>query len=133
MNTIAYLDASAAMKLVQAERESAALVEYLATRPLWLSSELLAVELHCALRHLYDDEDIPQTADAALARLALLPCDDGVRARAGAPFDPPQRAFEALHLATALRVPDPRLDFVTYDDRQAIAADAAGLTVVTPV
>ena len=34
---------------------------------------------------------------------------------------------------SALLIPEPDVVFVTYDDRQAIAAEAAGLTVLTPV
>ena len=42
------------------------------------------------------------------------------------------RSLDAIHLATALAIGDDQLEFVTYDDRQADAARAAGLKVVQP-
>ncbi len=132
MSRPAYLDTSAAVKLVRRERSSAGLVEHLLDASSRMSSELLAVELRAAAQHLGRPE-LLDLADEVLATLDLIPAGAAIRARAGAIFDPPQRALDAIHLATALSIPTDRLDFVTYDDRQALAAEAAGLTVVTPV
>jgi predicted nucleic acid-binding protein len=44
---------------------------------------------------------------------------------------PQIRSLDAVHLATALSI-GVDLDFVTYDDRQAVAAREAGLRVVQP-
>jgi hypothetical protein len=128
----AYLDATAAAKLVRAERESAALIEAIAAHPLRYSSEIVAVELRGAL-HKLERPELLRLADPLLAAIELIPFDARVRARAGAGFDPPQRALDAVHLASALLIPEPDVVFVTYDDRQAIAAEAAGLNVLTPV
>ena len=42
------------------------------------------------------------------------------------------RTLDAIHLAAALVVDDPALEFVTYDARLADAARANGLRVVQP-
>ena len=42
------------------------------------------------------------------------------------------RALDAIHIATALSIGDPELQFVTYDQWQAESAREAGLTVVQP-
>ena len=132
MRRPSYLDTSAAVKLVRRERSSAGLVEHLLAAPLRMSSELLAVELRCAVRHL-ERPELLELVDEVLSALDLIPLGAAIHARAATAFDPPQRALDAIHLATALSVPTDDLDFVTYDDRQALAAEAAGLTVVTPV
>ena len=132
MSAPAYIDASAAAKLVRAERESDAISEQLASMPLRYSSEILAVELHGAL-HRLERPELLRLADPLLAAIELIPFDARVRARACAGFDPPQRALDAVHLASALLIPEPGVIFITYDDRQAIAAEAAGLRVLTPV
>ena len=132
MSAPAYLDASAAAKLVRAERESAAISEAIKSLPLRYSSEILAVELHGAL-HRLERPELLRLADPLLAAIELIPFDARVRARACAGFDPPQRALDAVHLASALLIPEPGVIFITYDDRQAIAAEAAGLRVLTPV
>ncbi len=132
MSAPAYLDASAAAKVVRAERESGALAEALTSMPLRYSSEILAVELSGALYRL-ERPELLRLADPLLAAIELIPFDARVRARACAGFDPPQRALDAVHLASALLIPEPGVVFVTYDDRQAIAAEAAGLRVLTPI
>jgi predicted nucleic acid-binding protein len=51
---------------------------------------------------------------------------------AGATGGPSLRALDAIHVAAALRL-GPEIEvFVTYDDRQAEAARAAGFDVVSP-
>jgi len=62
----------------------------------------------------------------------LVPSTPAIRARAGEEFVPPQRALDALHLATALDLRLEALVLVTYDQRQATAGRAAGLEVVMP-
>jgi len=42
------------------------------------------------------------------------------------------RSLDALHLATSLHVGDDCSSIVTYDERLAAAATAAGLAVLTP-
>ena len=52
--------------------------------------------------------------------------------RAGALAPPALRTLDALHIATAISLNLPDLDFITYDDRQADAARACGLNVRQP-
>ena len=129
--TTAYLDASAAVKLLRPEPETSALRAVLAAIAGHVSSELLEIELRCVARQEGGGELI-ERADRICAAVDLLPYTFAVRARAGEAFAPPQRALDALHLATALDLRLEALVLVTYDRRQAQAARAAGLDVVVP-
>jgi len=129
--TTAYLDASAAVKLLRPEPETSALRAVLAAIAGHVSSELLQIELRCVARREGGGELI-ERADRICAAVDLLPYTLAVRARAGEAFAPPQRALDALHLATALDLRLEALVLVTYDRRQAEAARAAGLDVVVP-
>jgi predicted nucleic acid-binding protein len=129
--TTAYLDASAAVKLLRPEPETSALRAVLAAIAGHVSSELLEIELRCVARREGGGELI-ERADRICAAVDLLPYTSAVRARAGEAFAPPQRALDALHLATALDLRLEALVLVTYDRRQAEAARATGLEVVVP-
>jgi len=129
--TTAYLDASAAVKLLRPEPETSALRAVLAAIAGHVSSELLEIELRCVARREGDGELI-QRAERICAAVDLLPYTPAIRARAGEAFDPPQRALDALHLATALDLRLEALVLVTYDRRQAQGGRAAGLDVVAP-
>jgi uncharacterized protein len=67
-----------------------------------------------------------------LRRVALIPVDDPILARAAALAEPLLRSLDALHLATALHLRSPGLRFVTYDKRLATAAAGEGLAVDAP-
>ena len=129
--TTVYLDASAAVKLLRPEPETPALRAVLAAIAGHVSSELLEIELRCVARREGDGELI-QRAERICAAVDLLPYTPAIRARAGEAFDPPQRALDALHLATALDLRLEALVLVTYDGRQAEGGRAAGLDVVAP-
>ena len=129
--TTAYLDASAAVKLLRPEPETSALRSLLSGIAGHVSSELLEVELRCVARREGGGELI-ERADRVCAAVDLLPYTPAVRARAGEAFDPPQRALDALHLATALDLRLEALVLVTYDKRQADGGRSAGLDVVVP-
>jgi predicted nucleic acid-binding protein len=125
-----YLDASAAVKLIQREPESAALRHYLARQRTVLSSRVMGVELLRAVRRL--DGTLEDQARAVLAVTASVELDADIVARAGAVDPPGLRSLDAIHLASALSI-GPELDaFVTYDIRQADAARALGLVVESP-
>lgn len=127
--TTAYLDTSAAMKLIIEEDESDALVQELATRPgrRLASSWLLHVELHGAAgRH-------PAAIGAGEVRAVLetvnlvdLTRGDLISAGTHAPL----RSHDAMHLAVALRLGVDEL--FTYDQEMADIATRAGLRVVAP-
>ena len=123
----AYFDSSAIVKLTRDEPESMALIDYLAEASVEASTSVLAeVEV---LRNL---RKIPLESDQALAGFYLLALDDEVRRGAVSIEREALRSLDAIHIATALAVGDRDLQFVTYDNRQAEAASAAGLKVVQP-
>jgi predicted nucleic acid-binding protein len=129
--TTAYLDTSAAVKLLRPEPETSALRTLLGGIAGHVSSELLEIELRCVARREGGGELI-ERADRICAVVDLLPYTAAVRARAGEAFAPPQRALDVLHLATALDLRLEGLVLVTYDKRQAEGGRAAGLDVVVP-
>jgi len=128
---IAYLDTSAAMKLLVEERESHALASYLqsAGQELTLvASWLLSTELHCAAsRH-------PEDVDAAsvglvLETLTLVDLTRGDLLTAGT-LPGRLRSHDSVHLAIALRLGVDEL--ITYDGELQRAAEAVGLRVARP-
>lgn len=127
----AYLDASAAVKLMVHEPETAALRAMLSDIPNRLSSVLLDVELRC-VAHRVGGGELVERARRICAGVDLLPYTPAIHARAGQPFSPPQRALDAIHLATALDLAWDELVVLTYDERQAAGATSAGLAVAAP-
>ncbi len=131
-----YADASALVKLVRDERESAALRTYLADADL-VTCELVLTEIPRAVRRAaFDDPRLPldlmlRRTDELIAAVALVPVDGGLLAAAGAITEPTLRALDAIHVAAAA-VLSPLDAFVTYDERQAAAARLAGLRTTSP-
>ena len=122
-----YLDASAITKLVVDEQESAALERLVAGKAL-ATSRVAVVEVTKAVARADPGAD----AWGVLSRLAFVELDADLARLAGATGGPALRALDAVHVASALRLV-PEIDaFVTFDDRQAAAARAAGLHVATP-
>ena len=122
-----YFDSSAIAKLTQLERESHALIDFLDEHETEATTSVLAeVEVLRALRrnHLEYDQ--------ALRGFYLLQFDADVRRDAVQIGSPQLRSIDAVHIATALAIGDKELAFITYDERQAEAARAAGLKVVQP-
>lgn len=125
--TVSYVDTSAAMKLVVAEPESAALAEGLATGRQLVASWLLHTELHCAAGRYPDAVDVTEIQRVLdTVNLADLTRGDMIAAGTHAPL----RSNDALHLAVAIRLGADEM--VTYDTDLAQAAHAAGLTVYAP-
>jgi predicted nucleic acid-binding protein len=126
--TTAYLDTSAAMKLIVDEAESEALVAELAGSSRRLAASwLLHTELHCAAgRNLAQIslESVSRVLDA----VTLVDVTRGDLLIAGTRA--PLRSNDAIHLATALRLGADEL--ITYDVELADAATAAGLLVTAP-
>ena len=128
MVTTAYLDTSAAMKLLIRERESEALRDELVHNAHRLvASWLLHTELHCAAgRH---PTLIAATAvTAMLDAVVLVDVTRGDLLSAGT--HAPLRSGDAIHLATALRLGADTI--LTYDDELARAATNAGIAVLAP-
>lgn len=128
MVTLAYLDTSAAIKLIIEEAESATLAETLSSSSDQLvSSWLLHTEMHCAAgRHPQDIE--LETVRAVLDTINLVDLTRGDMIAAGT--HAPLRSNDAIHLAVAIRLGVDEL--ITYDQELADAATSAGLTVLAP-
>ena len=125
---VAYLDTSAAMKLVVDEPGGAALVGVLdAPDRQVVASWLLHTELHCAAGRRPQDISRPRL-QAVLDRALLI---DLARADLlTAATLSPLRSQDAIHLAAALRSGVDEM--ITYDRELADAATRAGLHVLAP-
>lgn len=131
-----YLDASALVKLVREEQETAALRTFIAEGDL-ISCELVLAELPRAVRRAAAEdprlalEPLIDRAGVLLDALALVPVDRDLLLAAGALAEPALRTLDATHIVAAADV-SPIDAFVTYDERQAAAARLAGLRTVRP-
>lgn len=131
-----YADASALVKLVRDEPESAPLRAFLADADL-VSCELVLTEVPRAIRRAAA-EDPRLSLDVLIVRagelvdaLGLRPLDRALLLAAGALAEPALRALDAIHVAAAVDL-DPLDGFVSYDERQAAAARLAGLRTFSP-
>ena len=128
---VAYLDASAVVKLMVREAETTALRRRLKDWPHRVSSALLRVELLRTVRR----AGLPRLMEGArqhLARIDLIRLDDDILERAAEIEPPTVRSLDAIHLATALGFGKDIGAVVTYDTRMSEAAQALGLPVVAP-
>ena len=126
---LAYVDASAFVKLFLLERESEALS--VATDSWQLaSSALLEVEAVLAVRRRKPDAET--TVRAMLQGLELIDIDADIRRAAAGVANPHLRSLDAIHVATALSLGDHCGTFFAYDQRLIAAAQAHGLTVTVP-
>jgi uncharacterized protein len=122
-----YLDASAITKLIIEEPESADLERLVAGKPL-ATSRVAVVEVTRAVARADPGAD----PWGVLSRLAFVELDADLVRLAGATGGPSLRSLDAVHIASALRLASQVAAFVTYDDRQAAAARAAGFEVLAP-
>ena len=128
---VAYLDTSAAVKLLMNERESPALRRWLRRRPERASAALLRVELVRVVRRAGFPRLIPE-ARKLLAGVHLIRVDDALLDRA-ADLDPTDlRSLDSIHLAAAASLGDDLAAVVSYDDRLLAAATSLGLPIATP-
>ncbi|TME40279.1 MAG: type II toxin-antitoxin system VapC family toxin [Chloroflexi bacterium] len=128
---VAYLDTSAAVKLLMTERESPALRRWLRRRPERASAALVRVELVRVVRRAGVPRLIPE-ARKLLAGLHLIRLDDVLLDRA-ADLDPTElRTLDSIHLAAAASLGDDLAAVVSYDDRLLAAAKSLGLPTATP-
>lgn len=131
-----YTDASALVKLVREEPESAALRVFLAGADV-VSCELVLAEVPRAVRRavLHDPglplgELLSRTGDL-LEALGLIALDSALLVAAGAVDEPVLRTLDAIHLCAAISVL-PLDGFISYDERQSAAARLAGLRTFVP-
>lgn len=131
MPGFAYLDASALVKLAVHETETPALEHAVLHRDALFTSEIGAIELHRALGQTGQNSTHDQ-AEAVLEAVFLADLTPAVRSQAGRLTPRSLRTLDAIHVSTAASLSLPDLDFITYDDRQAVAARALGLRVLQP-
>jgi predicted nucleic acid-binding protein len=128
---VAYLDTSAALKLLMTERESPALRKWLRRRPERASAALLRVELVRVVRRAGLPRLIPE-ARKLLAGVHLIRLDDALLEHA-AYLDPTElRSIGSVHLAAAASLGDDLAAVVSYDERLLAAATSLGLPTATP-
>jgi uncharacterized protein len=127
---VLYLDSSAIVKLVVAERESTALRGFLSRYPAHVTSGLARAEvIRAARRH---DPAAASRAVEALRRLLVLDVTSELLESAGMLDPPALRTLDAIHLVSALTLVPDLTAVVTYDTTMAKAASAAGLPVRAP-
>ena len=128
MTSIAYLDASAIVKLVRVEPESPGMLRWYQESERLVTNRIGVVESERAARR--GDGDLDRLA-VVLDRFEVFELDAEIEHRASSIGPTALRTLDAIHLATALSIPG-LASFVTYDDRLADAARNVGLPVVRP-
>ncbi len=131
MPGLTYLDASAIVKLVVEEDESAALRSALRDRPRRVCSAIALVEVQLAAAR-RSPAPPPSRADAILAGLALIAVDWLTLRHAAGMRLQGLRALDAIHLASAQSLGEDLDVFIAYDKRLLAAARACGLTIEEP-
>lgn len=129
MTRLAYVDASAIVKLVLHEPGTESMVRWFVESERVATSVLGVIETRRAVARRSHDVAHLRSVLATLVTLAL---DDPVARSASAVQPASLRTLDAIHLATALSLGIELDAFVTYDDRLAAAAWELGLPVVRP-
>jgi hypothetical protein len=124
-----YLDASALVKLVVPEPETAALTTFVEQQAVLTSCSLARVEVMRAVRP--HGADAILTARALVEQLDLVQLDNELLDLA-ADLDGSLRSLDAIHVAAALELGDELGALVTYDVRMAAAARSLGIPVASP-
>lgn len=128
---IAYIETSAAAKILFIEPESKRLAAYLDQRVAAEDSLVCSVLLETELRRAAVRENAPQVAvTAILDRFDVFDLHRSTYTEAGILPGAGLRSLEALPIVAALRVGADVM--VSYDHRQIEAAEAAGLRTVSP-
>jgi uncharacterized protein len=127
----AYLDTSAFLKLIVAERETAALRRFLARWPERTSAVLLRTEAVRALRRAGYDSQVG-AARRLLTTMRLIRLDEPLLDRASELEPREMRSLDAVHLAAALTIGSDMGVLVTYDRRLGDAARHRGISVSSP-
>jgi hypothetical protein len=128
---ILYVETSAAAKLIIDEPESSRLAAHLDRAVDEDDGLLSSMLLETELRRLAVRTGVGQAVvTRLLERFDLLEIDRSLYREAGLLPGPHLRSLDAIHVAAALRANADAM--VTYDLRQADAADSMGLSVRTP-
>lgn len=129
MTKLAYLDASAIVKLVVAEAESTAMYRWFVEAERVATSRVGLIETVRATSRTPVDGD---HRASVLADLEVLELTAEIADRAGEIQPASLRALDAVHLASAIALGTDVDAFVTYDSRLGAAARAVGLPVIHP-
>jgi predicted nucleic acid-binding protein len=129
MTSIAYIDASALVKLVLAEPESLEMARWYVESERVATSRIGIIETQRAVARRPHD---PVHLDRVLSGIEVISVTTRLGDRAAAISPASVRTLDAIHLATALGIGANLTSFVTYDDRLAAAARDLGLPVVSP-
>lgn len=129
MSRLAYVDASALVKLAVSEAESPSMFRWYTEAERVVTSRIGVVELRrAAARHEHDPDQVRLIA-AATEIVELTP---EIADRAVDVGGSILRTLDSIHLATAMALGGEVDAFVTYDNRLADAARTIGLPVVRP-
>ena len=132
MDGLVYLDSSALVKLVLPERETAALVAAIATRPDRVTLSLAVVEVMRAARRASTDPAVERRAREVMAGVNLLQIDVPMLDAAAIAQPRRLRTLDALHLAAAAGLGADLEAMIVYDTALAEAAKAVGIEVLAP-
>jgi predicted nucleic acid-binding protein len=130
-----YVDSSALLKRYVEEADSAAVDALLRADSTLLTARHTIVEVRRNLARLLTGRDLVAARAAftddlrsiSIVELDKVTCESAASIAEATGV----RTLDALHLAAAQRVSEPGVSFLTFDVRQAQAARALGLTVVT--
>jgi predicted nucleic acid-binding protein len=130
-----YLDASAVVRLIRIEAETAALRTYLERErqreAVLVSSMLLRTEA-VRVASLISQRYVALARHLIRREIAFVAVDREVLDQAAGLQPPRLRSLDAVHVATALSLGDDLAEFVTYDRRMVEAARHQGLPVASP-
>jgi uncharacterized protein len=124
-----YCDTSAVLKLAVHEPESDALAAHLSSAIAGVTSALCLADVTQALRRTALSR---QDVEAALAGFHLLHVTNAILEQAGWMTGDRLGTLDAIHLASAMSLGLPDLQFISYDEGVIAAARAARLRVAQP-
>jgi len=129
MTSLAYIDASAIVKLVLTEPESDEMARWYVESERVSTSLVGIIETRRAVaRRPHDSVHL----ERVVSGIEVIGVTVRIGERAAAIAPPMVRTLDAIHLATAISIGTSLTSFVTYDDRLAEAARTLGLPVVSP-
>ena len=126
-----YLDASALVKLVLPENETAALLRALREWPDRVTSEIALVEVVRAARRASPRVEVSRRARSVMAAVHLLRLEDSILEAASTLAPARLGTLDSIHLASALAL-ETVAGMIVYDSRLARAARDSGLKVLAP-
>jgi hypothetical protein len=129
VTVVAYVDASALVKLVLDEPDAPPMRRWYVDHERVATSRIGVIETHRATARKSSDR---LHLDAVLRSVEIVELDREIARQAQSIGPATLRALDAIHLATALALGGEIDAFVTYDDRLADAARLVGLPVVRP-